>query len=148
MTKEDALSLISQYCIQLKDRSEKDETMTGLRDRFPEDGSEGKAMRWLGFMQGFLYQKRICTLDELKEHSKTRHVTLREKENKATLVEFVDWIKSPAAMPYKGMMVAFDAVSRRVVVAAKEEDELENLLDEIDDGYRSKLVIAEVPSDG
>ena len=38
------------------------------------DGSEKKAMRWLGYMQGILVAKSVFTLDDVKEHSRTRRV--------------------------------------------------------------------------
>ena len=75
MTKEEALELIDQYCTVLKkDVVEYHEILTGLRDRFPRDGNEAKAMRWLGFMQGSLWTHGIYPLDELKRHSKERKV--------------------------------------------------------------------------
>ncbi len=71
MTKEEALDLIEQYCSLLEEDSyEYHETMTGLRGRFPEGGSENKAMRWLGFMQGSLWALGTFSLEELKRHSK------------------------------------------------------------------------------
>lgn len=76
MTKDDALLLIERYGEHLKKHGEEDPVLTEIRSRFPEDGSEKKAMRWLGFMQGALYMlKRFghgrgFTLDALKDHSR------------------------------------------------------------------------------
>lgn len=75
MTKNDALLLIDRYGEFLKKHGEEDPVLTEIRSRWPEGGSERKAMRWLGFMQGALYvlkklKRRGFTLDELKEHSK------------------------------------------------------------------------------
>ncbi len=70
MTRDDVLGLIESYCEILIQEGETDETLTGLRERFPEDGSEQKANRWLGFMQGALYLQGRFTLDDLKKHSK------------------------------------------------------------------------------
>jgi len=75
MTKDDALNLISSYCEITKNRGFEDEIVTGLRGRFPPEGSEAKAMRWLGFMQGALYTHKVFTLDELKKHSMERSVS-------------------------------------------------------------------------
>lgn len=69
MVKNDALMLIERYGDLLKADGEEDTTLTEIRSRFPEDGSEKKAMRWLGFMQGVLYEKERFTLDEIKKHS-------------------------------------------------------------------------------
>ncbi len=72
MTKDEALDLIDRYCSIAKERAVADEVVTGLRSRFPKDGSEGKAMRWLGFMQGALYAANVFTLEELKVHSRDK----------------------------------------------------------------------------
>ena len=75
MTKDEALDLMDQYCSLVKELGGHNETVTGLRSRFPEDGSEKKAMRWLGFMQGILYITEIFTLEELKVHSRDKVVS-------------------------------------------------------------------------
>ena len=46
----------------------------GMPSRWPDTGSEGKAMRWLGYIQGICAACGLYTLDELKEHSKNRFV--------------------------------------------------------------------------
>jgi hypothetical protein len=71
MTKDEALDLIDQYCTCVESD---DETVTRLRSRFPPDGSENKAMRWLGFMQGVLYTTGRFTLEELKAHSRDKEI--------------------------------------------------------------------------
>ena len=48
--------------------------LAGMRDRFPADGSERKAMRWVGYMQGALVTTGVFTLDEVKEHSRRKRV--------------------------------------------------------------------------
>ena len=70
MTKEKALKLIKQYEFVLTDRNESNPVVLHLLDRWPKGGSEAKAMRWLGFIQGICYAKRIFTLEELKKHSR------------------------------------------------------------------------------
>lgn len=70
MTRRDALKLMDEYCELLRKEGEQDEVLVGLHSRFPKDGSERKAMRWLGFIQGALYSSRRFTLEELKEHSR------------------------------------------------------------------------------
>lgn len=70
MDRKNALDLIDQYCETMLARGHGDEVVTHLRDRFPEDGSERKAMRWLGFMQGVLYSQGVYSLEQLKEHSR------------------------------------------------------------------------------
>jgi hypothetical protein len=89
VTRETALSLLQQYGVHLRDRYDRDgmaadSPPSGLGPydhivaeadmRFPADGAEDKAMRWLGFVQGALYVKGIFTLEQLKEHSRTGEV--------------------------------------------------------------------------
>lgn len=73
MTRKQALDLIKEY----QDWANAEEmpspdhsTLRTIRDRFPDDGSENKAMRWLGFCQGVLLATGVFTLDELKDHSR------------------------------------------------------------------------------
>jgi hypothetical protein len=40
-----------------------------------DDGSEKKAMRWLGFIQGAVYARGYFTLEQIKEHSQYGRVT-------------------------------------------------------------------------
>jgi len=73
MTKDTALRLIEQYTAVFKSQGLPD-TASELAQRWPQDGSEKKAMRWLGFAQGVAYCSGIYTLDELKEHSRRGYV--------------------------------------------------------------------------
>lgn len=89
MTRDTALSLLKQYGEHLRalrwDPAYKhatqasvvhNPTMSEADLRFPEDGSEKKAMRWLGFVQGCCYSGGIFTLEEIKEHSRTGKLAL------------------------------------------------------------------------
>ena len=75
MMKDDALSMIAQYCAAMKDKGCEDPIIIGLIDRFPADGSGAKAMRWLGFIQGALYSQGAYTLEDLKQHSLNRRIS-------------------------------------------------------------------------
>ena len=44
--------------------------MRTMLDHVPKLASEAKFMRWLGFIQGVLWQRRWFTLEELKEHNR------------------------------------------------------------------------------
>jgi hypothetical protein len=68
MIKQEALDLIEEYCCELILAGCTDETLVGLRGRWPEDGSTEKAMRWLGFIQGACYGVHF-NLSQLKQHS-------------------------------------------------------------------------------
>jgi len=71
MTRSDALYLLKLYARRVCPRAGIDDpVLSGIYDRFPTDGSEAKAMRWLGFMQGALYARGVFTLDEVKDHSR------------------------------------------------------------------------------
>ena len=86
MTRDEALGLLREYCdIIRRDlegprtmdlsqlREDNDELLreaVGMSERFPVGGSEGKAMRWLGYIQGILRATGFYSLEELKEHSK------------------------------------------------------------------------------
>lgn len=72
MTKDTALHLISEYSTSLAPT--KDPILTEMPSRWPEGGSEKKAMRWLGFLQGAAYTTGTFTLEELKEHSRRGHI--------------------------------------------------------------------------
>lgn len=39
---------------------------------FFETGREAKAMRWLGFVQGFIWARGYATIDEMKEANRSR----------------------------------------------------------------------------
>lgn len=146
MTKDDALNLIGQYCTHLREHGEPDDTLSHLDARFPDDGSEKKAMRWLGFMQGALYMKGIFSLEDLKDHSRTKKVVIKakEKQTKTDAAIFNEWESTPPAGLFRKRIVAFDATSRRVVVAADDIVELRDLLDKIDPDYRKKLFVSKV----
>jgi hypothetical protein len=70
MDKDTALALLRQYADIAFDQGTSDPTITRIYERWPEDGSERKAMRWLGFMQGIMYARGFFTLEELKDHSR------------------------------------------------------------------------------
>lgn len=80
MTKDTAVSLVREYSKIFKE-SGLSETASELSDRWPEDGSERKAMRWLGFAQGVAWHAGVFTLEELKEHSRRGHVFGKEQDN-------------------------------------------------------------------
>ena len=78
MTREVALSLLSGYApfcaneaLDFKPESDRDilESAAGMSERFPFDGSEAKAMRWLGYMQGICVAYGIYSLEQVKQHS-------------------------------------------------------------------------------
>lgn len=69
MTREGALKLIREYAAAAKALTT-DIVIHELDKRFPPDGSEGKAMRWLGFIQGCYYALGWRTLDELKNDAR------------------------------------------------------------------------------
>ena len=75
MSKEQALDLLGQYCNWLWGLGDRvdDPVLLDAREmyaRFPKDGSEARAMRWLGYMQGVLVATREFTLEEVKEHTR------------------------------------------------------------------------------
>ena len=85
MTRGEALSLLGEYCeviasgpMPTLNRLQADVYIgaSGMRARFPADGSTSKAMRWLGYMQGVLEATGVYTLDEVKEHSRRKRVGL------------------------------------------------------------------------
>lgn len=63
VTRSDALTMLAEYEQYVP-------PIRGMRARFPEDGSERKAMRWLGYAQGVASALDIYTVDELREHSR------------------------------------------------------------------------------
>jgi len=69
MNKLEALKLIGSYASLSKDEAD---VLHGIDKRFPKDGSENKAMRWLGFCQGILHERGIFTLEQIKDHSKNK----------------------------------------------------------------------------
>ena len=85
MTKGEALELMRQYSVYVAENTEalvgsarstftitKRTHLLSMPLRFPENGSERKAMRWLGFMQGALWMVGAFSMAELKEHSRQR----------------------------------------------------------------------------
>ena len=73
MNREEALKLLASYQEVARGHS-KPELLLTIRERFPDDGSEAKAMRWLGFAQGMLVAEGIFTLTEVKQHAKNKEV--------------------------------------------------------------------------
>lgn len=90
MIRDEALGLLREYCdvirryldsprtLDLSQRREDHDSLlneaAGMSDRFPASGSENKAMRWLGYIQGILRATGFYSLEELKEHSKNGKV--------------------------------------------------------------------------
>jgi len=82
MTKEEAVFLMREYAERLaldglhhpspERGGEKLQHLLSMPDRFPDDGSEKKSMRWLGFIQGVLWMSENFELEELKEHSRRK----------------------------------------------------------------------------
>jgi hypothetical protein len=90
MTRDDALALVEEYAdVALSMVTHAGQYVTlskrrawtgliGMRERFPANGSERKAMRWLGFCQGVMVASGVFSLDEVKEHSRRRRVDTSE----------------------------------------------------------------------
>lgn len=77
MTKREALVLIGEYCEFLRSLpmiSAVEHHASGMADRFPEDGSVGKAFRWLGYLQGVLVSHARFSLEDVKNHSMNRTI--------------------------------------------------------------------------
>jgi hypothetical protein len=71
MTKQDAISMIEQYAAFAPDAH-----IGSMAPRMGgDDFSEGKAMRWLGWVQGVLVERGVYDLEDVKGHSRTRIVT-------------------------------------------------------------------------
>jgi hypothetical protein len=96
MTRSDALTMLAEYEQYLP-------RIRGMSSRFPEDGSDRKAMRWLGFAQGVACALGIYSVEELRTHSRERLVTppthrgevVREKDRtKADIIigEVTTWL--------------------------------------------------------
>lgn len=67
MNRQQALSLLEEY----RDHAGSvlcDPAVTDMKNRWPDDGSERKSMRWVGFMAGVLYQAGVFSLEEIKDH--------------------------------------------------------------------------------
>jgi hypothetical protein len=76
VTKDTAITMLGQYCDFLRYQTQcTDPTLIYADKRFPEDGSEKKAMRWLGFIQGAVYARGYFTLEQIKAHSQYGRVT-------------------------------------------------------------------------
>lgn len=71
MTSKAAIALMYEY---QELASGLDDVLYGIGHRFPINGSVNKAMRWLGFCQGVLLERRVFTLEETKEHSRRGYV--------------------------------------------------------------------------
>jgi hypothetical protein len=68
--------MLGQYCEFLRKQTPcTDPTLTHADKRWPADGSEKKAMRWLGFIQGAVYARGYFTLEQIKAHSQYGRVT-------------------------------------------------------------------------
>jgi hypothetical protein len=83
MTRDEALSLMDEYVEVFKGYCEAPHSVSGddaslqaagMTERFPEGGSEAKAMRWLGYIQGLAVGRFIYTLEEVKIHSENRTI--------------------------------------------------------------------------
>lgn len=84
MTKIEALALLAGYSRVAKERQKSGwysvhhqhqmQLVEGIEERFPADGSEAKAMRWLGYAQGVMVASGVFGLDDVKRHSMTRVV--------------------------------------------------------------------------
>lgn len=79
MTRKDAISLVKQYAspvvLELVGCEESAEKIWDLAQRIDNpEHSENKCMRWLGFVQGVLFAEYVFSVDQLKEHSRTREV--------------------------------------------------------------------------
>jgi len=84
MTRDEAISLISEYSEHLahyplgpyasNTMYKAVRNAGGMFDRFPEDGSKAKAMRWLGYLQGVAVTANIFTLEDVKQHSMRKWV--------------------------------------------------------------------------
>lgn len=75
MTKTTALKLLNEYatlCQGMNNPIAKD--AAGMPDRFPDDGSVRKAMRWLGYIQGVVVTLGAFKVGDVKEHSKRGYV--------------------------------------------------------------------------
>jgi hypothetical protein len=68
MTRTDAVDLLKQYAAVTRDPK-----VCDLASRV-EQHSEGKAMRWLGFVQGILVERGLYTVEDVKSHSRERRV--------------------------------------------------------------------------
>lgn len=62
--------MVQQYSSEMASWGCRDRVVIDMYSRFPDDGSQNKAMRWLGFLQGCAYALGAFSLDELKEHSR------------------------------------------------------------------------------
>lgn len=82
MKRDEALRLLWQYGVEaeaqagrggvLYSRRKGLSSVSGMYVRFPKDGSEAKAMRWLGYAQGVLVAYGVFTLEQVKTHSKNK----------------------------------------------------------------------------
>lgn len=93
MTRDEAVSLLREYCEDIAPRvgdlnpfvAERARAIykdaRGMRGRWPEDGSKAKAMRWLGYMQGVLVCAGYYDLEDVKEHSRRKYVVSRGRDD-------------------------------------------------------------------
>lgn len=80
MTTSDALFLIKLYARALRVAGIEDPAVLELHLRFPAAGDEQKAMRWLGFAQGYCFAQGVFTIDDLR-----RHTTILNKGDRTRL---------------------------------------------------------------
>lgn len=75
MNKHIAMNMVRDYGVIAHDHPATDEpVLTEMFDRW-KNGSEAKANRWLGFVQGAMFARGVFTLEDLKNHSR-RHCVL------------------------------------------------------------------------
>ncbi len=80
MTKQTAIRMVTEYCVVMKQQHRHNYSSNALvdaarmSDRWPKEGSENKAMRWLGYIQGVCVCDCLFTLEEVKQHSKQGYV--------------------------------------------------------------------------
>lgn len=100
MNRADAISLLNQYATVTQDPKVRD-----LASRVVHH-DEGKAFRWLGFVQGILVERGLYTVEEVKTHSRERRVP--------TLAEEMTQIGAPCPMCQDNTVVAVDCASKKM----------------------------------
>lgn len=76
MTRDEALAMIEEYATICAKHADEDVVLDAamMPDRWPVDGNESKAMRWLGYIQGVLVRDGVFTLEQVKDHSRRGRV--------------------------------------------------------------------------
>ena len=79
MTKDKAREVIKKYRKLFDTLRENDHSWEHLHwmtyqmeDMLFEEDNMEKVMRWLGFLQGVLFCKGVYTIEQLKEHNRTK----------------------------------------------------------------------------